>query len=252
MSGGTQQAGSKGGASFAPLPNSTATQYSQATGPSVFDAAAGQYGQAGGILSQLGQPGGIAQSMNAYINPFQNQVLDSSIGRLTQDRDVAINQIGAQAEAAGAFGGSRHGLVESELYGNVNRNIGELAGNLSMQGFNQAGLFANQDIQNQMQAAGGLSGLAGQGFGFGQAITAQQMQQGAQQQGLAQNILTGGNQQFDSLMNSPQDALNFQLAALAGNPLMGENVQSYKPGLFDYLSLAAQAIGGKGGSGGSN
>jgi len=244
-------------------------------GSNVFDAAADQFGEASGILSTIGQPGGIsqgigdfqqpgsiAQSMNSYINPFQQQVLDSAIGRITQDRDIAINQIGADAEAAGAFGGSRHGLVESELYGNVNRNIGELAGNLGLQGFNQAGMFANQDIQNQlqglglsgmfanqdiqnqMQAASGLSGLAGQGFGFGQAITAQQAAQGAQQQGLAQNIISGGNLQFDMLQNSPQDALNLQLAALSGNPLMGESTQSYKPGLLDFLSLGAQTMGG--------
>jgi len=217
-------------------------------GGNVYNAAAGQFGQASGILSQIGQPSGIARSMNAYINPFQRQVLDSAIGRMTQDRDVAINQIGAAAEGAGAFGGARHGLVESQLYGDVNRNIGELAGNLSLQGFNQAGAFANQDIQNQMGAASGLSGLANQGFGFGQAITGQQAQQGAQQQGLAQNILSGGNLQFDQLQNSPQSALNLQLAALAGNPLMGENTQVFRPGLYDYVSLAAQ-IAGKAASG---
>lgn len=266
-----------------------------------------QIGQPGGVLSQLGQqpnvlsqynqPGSIAQSMNAYINPFQNQVIDSAVGRLTQDRDISLNQVGAQAEAASAFGGSRHGLVESEIYSNTNRNIGELAGNLGLQGFNTAaqfgnldiqnrlqgtslagtfanrdnqnllqalglgssiagqdvnsllqsigmgGNFTNQDIQNRMAAAGGLSGLADQGFGFGQSITQQQAQQGAQQQQLAQNVISGGNQQFDALMNSPQDALNTQLAALAGNPLMGENTQSYTPGIYDYISLLLQTAG---------
>ena len=215
-------------------------------GDNVYDVAANQFGQASGILSNIGQPGGIAQSMNSYINPFQQQVLDNSISRLTDDREMSLNRVGADAEAAGAFGGSRHGLVESQIYDNTNRSIGELAGNLSLQGFNQAGQFANQDIQNQMQAAGGLSGLANQGFGFGQAITGQQGAQGAQQQALAQNILSGGNLQFDMLTNSPQDALNLQLAALSGNPLMGESTQSYKPGLLDFLSLGAQTVGGVG------
>jgi hypothetical protein len=216
-------------------------------GNTIFDTSANQFGAASDVYAGASQPGGIAQSMNAYINPWQRQVMDQSISRVVDNRDQSINRIGADAEAAGAFGGSRHGLLESTVFDAANRNIGELSGNLAMQGFNQAGNFGAQDINNQMNAAGGLAGLANQGFGMGQAIGAQQEQQGAQQQGMLQRIISGGNSQFDSYMGSPQDALNMELAALAGNPLMGENTQSYNPGMFDYVSLAAQTIGSKGG-----
>jgi hypothetical protein len=212
-------------------------------GNSIFDAAAGAQNLAGGIFGDTGQAGNFGASMNQYINPYQQQVLDRSISRQVTDRDIALNEVGANADAAGAFGGSRHGLVESQIYDRSNRNIGDLAAGMNREGFLDQANLANTQINQQQNAANGLLNTAGQGFGFGQAITGQQQQDGTQQQNLIQQILNGGNSQFDQYTNSPLNGLNTQLAALGGSPLNAETNQSYKPGALDWLGLGAQSGG---------
>jgi hypothetical protein len=204
---------------------------------------------AGNTYADVQAPGAIARSMNQYINPYQQQVIDQTVGRMTDDRNNALMRVGANAGAAGAFGGSRHGLVESRMYDNSNRAIGEQVGNLSLQGFNTAAGLGAQDVNNQLAAAGGAANLGGMGFNQGMMVNQQQLQHGNQQQSLMQQILSGASRDFSGLLQHPYDMLNMQLAAAGQNPLMGNQSQQYTPGLFDYLSLAAQTAGGLGSGG---
>lgn len=56
-----------------------------------------------------------------YSNPYQQNVTDIAKREITRDADIARESINANAANAGAFGGSRHGVVEAEL----NRNLAE-------------------------------------------------------------------------------------------------------------------------------
>ncbi len=86
------------------------------SGQNVYDYAAQYLKDAGSTYgaAATGQP--ILSSMNSYINPYYDEVLNSTISRMRDERDMTLDQIGANATAAGAFGGSRHGLVESQVY----------------------------------------------------------------------------------------------------------------------------------------
>ncbi len=44
--------------------------------PSIFGQAAGNLGDAANIYGRIGQGGAPAQSMNAYLSPYQSQVID--------------------------------------------------------------------------------------------------------------------------------------------------------------------------------
>ena len=144
---------------------------------------------------------------------------------------MAQNTLGAQASAAGAFGGSRHGVAEGTMMGDYGRAFGDIAAQQRSQGFNTAlsAAQAQQGIQ---------SGLAGQGFGFGQQIGQQQMQQGTQQQAMMQALIDAAKGQYGGFTGAPAQSLGLPLAAL-GAANMGQNTQttSQKPGLFNYLSL---------------
>jgi hypothetical protein len=103
----------------------------------------------------------------------------------------------------------------------------------------QAGL---QGAQFGLSAANQMSGLAGQGFGFGQQIGQQQMQQGAMQQMLNQQLIDAARAQYGGFVGAPQQSLGLPMAAVgAGN--MGQQTQttSQTPGLFNYLALALGA-----------
>lgn len=210
----------------------------------------GVYGQSAQGMEQAGQTfGGVAQgnpiyeSMNAYINPYQQQVIDNTTQQMQQDTDLALMNVGASADAASAFGGSRHGLVESEVIKNSNQNIGNMTAAMNRQGFMDQASLGAQDVGFNLAGANGLLNASGQGFQMGQTIGQGQAQQGELQRMLMQTILGQGAGQYEGFINQPQDALNTVLAAMGGSPLQNNITQTTTPGLLDYLSLIGQTVG---------
>jgi len=208
------------------------------------------FGQAAQGLQMAGQ-GTIASGMGPNIGQFQNPYTQQVIQRTEQDiarqREMAMNQLGAQAGAAGAFGGSRHGVAEGVLGGEYARMAGDMAAQQRQTGFNTA-LQAAQNQQGiGLQAAGQLGNLAQTGFGMGMGINQQQMQQGAMQQALQQQIIDAARAQYGGFTGAPQASLGLPMAALgAANMGQQSSTQTRQPGLFDFLGLGASTLGGLG------
>lgn len=206
-------------------------------GQNVFNQAAGAYGSA---LSGT-QQAGMGPNINQFMNPYNQEVIDRSMGDIGRAQQIAMNQLGTQASQAGAFGGSRQGVAEALTNEGFIKQMADTAAGLRQQGFGQA-LGAAQNQQNiGLQAAGQMGNLAQTGFGFGQSLANQQAQQGGMMQGLNQLLIDAGRGQFGGFTGAPQDALNTRLAG-TGAANMGQQTQtqSRQPGLFDYLQLAAQ------------
>ena len=208
--------------------------------PSVYNQSAGAYNAALGGTAAAAMGPNISQ----FENPYTSMVTNNAMGDLERQRQMAINNTGAAASQAGAFGGSRHGIAEAATNEGFARQGANMFGNLRQQGFNTA-LGAAQNQQGiGLQAAGQMGNLAGQGFGFGQAIAGQQAQQGAQNQGVMQQLINAGRQQFQGYADAPMQSLAPGQSAL-GTAQYGETTtQKKKPGLFDYLSLGAQVFSG--------
>lgn len=73
-----------------------------------------------------------------YFNPFQEQVTDRTLQGLERGRQMAVNTTGDQAQAAHAFGGSRHGVAEGLTNEGYARTAADTLANLNMQGFDTA------------------------------------------------------------------------------------------------------------------
>lgn len=211
-------------------------------GQNVFQQSANAYtGALQGTQNAMGQGPNIA----AFANPFTQGVVNTSMDALNRARLMTQNQTGAQATQAGAFGGSRHGVAEAETNRNFFDQAGQMASNLYNTGFNSA-LGAAQQQQNfGLQAANQLGSLSNLGFGYGTQLANSQAQQGALQQGLNQLLIDAGKGQFAGYTGAPANSLQTLLASLGGTQL-GQNTttQSRQPGLFDYLTLGATAMGG--------
>ena len=129
-----------------------------------------------------------AQDISRFSDPFEASVVSAIQGDYDRMRAMGLNDVGAQATAAGAFGGSRHGIAEGTMLGELGRSeAGTLAGLRS-------GNFQNS-IQNllaergQMGAFGGTLanlGLSGLNTQYSEFLRQQNMpyQQMAVQQGL--------------------------------------------------------------------
>ena len=130
----------------------------------------------------MGPAGQVAGAdLGAYTNPYETQVVEQSLSDLERSRLMQQNQLGAQASAAGAFGGSRQGIAEAETNRAFAEQAARTASGLRQSGYQQAQQLAGQDIGRQMQvdAANQAALNAQRQFGAQQSMAAKQMNQSA-------------------------------------------------------------------------
>ena len=189
----------------------------------------------------------VAAGMATYQNPFTQQVVDRSIADIGRTTAMQQEANKAAAARAGAFGGSRQGLVEAETNAASQRAIGDLSANLNLQGFNTAAQLAQGDIANQftgasgaLSGAGTLGNLGTAGFNMGNTLQQQQFQQGLMQQ----QLLNDAMQQFYGYANSPLNYTNMMQNTIGSSPLANNQTTTsqYQPGVGDYLSYGLQMI----------
>lgn len=134
------------------------------------------------IRAQSVRAGQIAgRDLGAYTNPYETQVVDAALGDLERSRQMQQNQIGAQASASNAFGGSRQGIAEAETNRAFAEQAAQTASGLRQAGFAQAQQLAGQDIGYGMQASLANQGanLTAQGQTAANVLAAQQANQAA-------------------------------------------------------------------------
>jgi len=153
------------------------------------------FGQAG--------PGGFANTVGQYMNPYLQMSLAPQLAEANRAYDISGMNANAQATRAGAFGGGRQALMQSE--NERNRNMG-IAGILG-QGYNNA----FQGATNQYNT------------GIGQL-----MQMGGQQQQLEQNKINQAIQNYSMGQQYPQQQLAFMNSMLRGLPLQTATTSAYQ------------------------
>ena len=213
---------------------------------------AGQAAMTGTQFSPMAITAPTAATMSQYSNPYETGVVNQNLADIERSRLLAQNNMGAQATAANAFGGSRHGIAEAETNRGFADRAAAMSGQLRQQGYNTSQQMARQaQMQNQqaqlqgqqqrMGAASQLGTLSNLGFGMGQQINSQMQNQGLQQQAVQQAVIDAAKARYAGYTAQPNQALNMPLQALGAAPYNTSTNQTegYSPGLFDYLTLAA-------------
>lgn len=240
---------------------STATaQPVTTTQPNVFQQSAGALNTGIGAATGAAgyQPTMITpQGMNtqAFMNPYQQQVTDLTMQQMADQQAKTMNTLDAQAGAAGAFGGSRHGVAMGESMGQyADAQAATLAGLNSQNFLNAQQMGMQTQMANQqaglagaglnLSAAGQLGNLSNLGFGQGMTINNQQSAMGSQIQAMNQQLIDAAKGQYAGFTGQPAQSLAMLLGGSqvpTGQTQTG--TQSYSPGLFDYLSLGMTAAG---------
>lgn len=155
--------------------------------PTDFSQAQGTLGQGIGALQGAAQMYDPSRAQ-AFMNPYQQQVIDESIRQINRQGDISRQNLQAQATRAGAFGGSREGVQRAELERALSeqRNAA-IVGGLS-QGYQSAAQQAQQAFEQQqarqLSQAQGLQSAAGMQGQFGQTQQQQALQQAQALQGI--------------------------------------------------------------------
>ena len=160
---------------------------------------------AGGLGSLVGTGAGTgAGSIQSYMSPYQQQVIDASLTEF--DRNAAIQNTGMRDQAiqSGAYGGAREGVMAAETLRGQGANRAQLQSNLLNQGFAQAQAARSQDLQAQ------------------QGLGTYQSQMGAGQQGFEQAKL-------DASQIAAREA---EFAPFTQLGLVGQQLAQIQPGAF--------------------
>jgi len=183
-------------------------------------------GTTGAGVQALGQMNFDPNRAQAFMDPYQQAVTQEALKEVDRQAAMASNQLAGKAVQAGAFGGSRFGLQQSELARNAQdlksrRIFEDLSRNY--QQAQQAATAANQQRMQQGQAfgqlgqmtsgiGGAMAGLGAQTQALGQQDVSQLMGIGGMQQNLAQTGLNTAYQNQLAQQNAPFQ----QLSSAAG------------------------------------
>ena len=101
-----------------------------------------------------------ATAYQTYMSPYQQDIIDTTMQEYDLQAQKGLPALRAQAIGAGAFGGGREGVVQSEYQSASDMNRAALHAQLLGQGFQQAQGLRQQAMGNQMQLAGNQMQLA--------------------------------------------------------------------------------------------
>ena len=164
----------QGVGSFQPALRRADTQAALASGLGTLSLA--QLGQAGQTLAGIPTGAPTAAQTQQFMSPFQQQVIDATLGEFDRNKQIQEQQIRDQQAALGALGSGRAGVQLAEFGTGAARERALLQANLLQQGFQQAQAARQQDIANRFGVAQGQQGLGA----FRSGLAGQQAALGAQ------------------------------------------------------------------------
>ena len=105
---------------------------------------------------------GITHGDYGFLSPYTSSVISATQAQANQNQQMALNQLGDQAQAAGAFGGSRQGVAQALTLGQYDMNNQQTAAQLNNQNYSQALQAATTQNEQENQYPLAVQSLLGQ------------------------------------------------------------------------------------------
>lgn len=175
---------------------------------------------------------GVAQK---YMSPYIQTALDPQIFEARRQAEIENLKNKAAATRAGAYGGSRQALMESESQRNLLQNLANITGQGYQKAYESGAAQFNTE-QGREQAAAkqaqdfGLAGLAAQG-------TAGATQRDIEQQGVAADYA-----QFQEARDYPYKQVQYMQSLLQGLPLAAQSYTYAQPSTLSNILSSAGGI----------
>ena len=182
-------------------------------------------------------PGSFTEEGTAqtYMNPYLQQVLDPQLDELRRQAEISRTQQAGKLTRAGAFGGSRQQLAESELTRNLLSQMSGVTGKTYADAFNRAQEQFNREQQMGQQA----QNLANQ---YGLQALAAQTSAGGLQRAVEQEGVLADRLQFEEERDFPYKQVQYMQSLLQGLPLEAQQVSYAQPSTASNLMGDTGAI----------
>ena len=174
-------------------------------------------------------------SIQSYMSPFQQQVIDATLQDFDKQAKIRENQLAASAlNVPGAFGGGREGVQRAEYQAASDQNRAQTLANLRQSGFQNAAARRQQDLANQMSISQLQSGLGARAQDFSRAQISGLGTLGAAQQAQQQAELDAARQTAQMAIDEPRQALS----------RFGQGIAAITPGAGSVQIGESQAAAG--------
>ena len=176
-----------------------------------------------------------AGSIESYMSPYQQQVIDTTMQDFDKQAQIRANQqAAATLGVPGAFGGGREGVQRAEYQAASDQNRAQTLANLRQSGFQNAAARRQQDLANQMGIANLQGGLGARAQDFSRAQISGLGTLGAAQQAQTQAVLDAQRQAAQMAIDEPRQAL----------ARFGQGIAGITPGAGQIRIGEAQAAAG--------
>lgn len=157
-----------------------------------------------------------------YMSPYISAALEPQIAEAQRQAEIQRVQTAGRLGKAGAYGGARQAIMESEGQRNLLRNLADIYGTGMQQAYTQGMGQFNVEQQREMAAQDlanryGLSALAAQQVGGG-------LQRDIEQQGIAADY-----GQFREERDYPYKQVQYQQSLLQGLPISKQETTYIEP-----------------------
>lgn len=179
-----------------------------------------------------------------YMNPYLQGALDPTLRAIREQQEMTLQGLGSQAAQAGAFGGSRQGVLEAQTLGRFGQQMGDVIGTGYAQAFDRATQLMGDEQARQLAGASALSQAANQLRQVGYADADVLRTLGAEERGLQQSQLESDYNEYLRSQAFPYQALQARLSPLGyGAQVAGAAPTVQQPSQFQSLLGNLGAIG---------
>lgn len=181
--------------------------------------------------------------IHPYMNQYRQNVIQDNLREMNRQHEIDQDRIDADAAKSGAFGGSRHGLVESELARNYQQNRSDMINQFNMEGFQNAQQMREAHRGRQFQTGSGVAGLGtnlANAYGNAANTFNQLGQLGLTQQEQGYNRLANAGSTLGQLANQYG---TFGLNAATGTQALGGLSAQTQDASYNRMLQSGQNLG---------
>lgn len=163
-----------------------------------------------------------------YMNPYIEGVLDPQLAELRRQAEMSRAEQAGKLTRAGAFGGSRQQLAESELTRNLLDKVTQATGQAYSDAFERGRDQFNIE-QNRGMSAQEMANT------YGLRVLADQLAGGAQQRGIEQEGIFADRAQFEEERDFPYKQVQYMQSLLQGLPTTAQSYSYVQPSQYSQV-----------------
>lgn len=202
-------------------------------------AGASEMAQQGYTPTQFTTGAFTGQAVGQYMNPYLQQALDPQLAEMRRQADIQRTQDAARLTKAGAYGGSRQAIMESEGARNLLDMQRKALGEGYMTAYDKAMQQFNAQQGREMEAQKATEASRQFGGEFGLKSLGQLADLGATQRAITGEGLTADKAQFEEQRDWAYKMPQYQLNLLQGLPIGAQTTSADMSGLSGLQSNIA-------------